>query len=372
MLDGEPFLIQGNLYDALYDLRPDGNRPRMLWADAICIDQRNLEERKRQVGLMDYIYTRASTVLIWLGCGAAEVEKTFAEINSYKDWLVKVSTKEKKYCDWVCKRSYWTRLWVIQEIGLSKNLRVCIGRSSRPWDDFLRCLNRHSSGNFHYENDLINNLDRKRKGRHGSENNLEKLLEDFQYARCKDPRDKIYGLLGLAHDCQDGSIEVDYTKSPFGLYTDVLTWFGQPWLLPIRNAKTFQLSATRAYERAMRIVRFSHLVQSLLGFPLCPEIGTQDRFFAIAAVGGIILHLGPTYEEMYSSSTLCKEWKLCFDTYYSSPLARRGLREANEAYDSFLLKHSEWISHAVFCIHPQDMYSRVTHMNGIYDDRDEN
>jgi hypothetical protein len=76
MLDGEPFLIQGNLYDALYDLRPDGNRPRMLWADAICIDQRNLEER---------IYTRASTVLIWLGCGTAEVEKTFAEINSYKD-----------------------------------------------------------------------------------------------------------------------------------------------------------------------------------------------------------------------------------------------------------------------------------------------
>jgi hypothetical protein len=372
MLDGKPFAIQGNLYDALYDLRPTGNMLRMLWADAICIDQRNLEERKRQVGLMDYIYSRASIVLIWLGCGTAEVEKTFADnwkspISSFKDdW---VWTKEEKYCEWVCTRSYWTRLWVIQEIGLSKNLEVCIGRSSRPWDDFLRCLKHHRRrGDFDYEYGLINNLDKKRKGRHGSENRLEKLLEDFQYAGCKDPRDKIYGLLGLAHDCQDGSIEVDYTKPLFALYTDVLTWFCQPRLPPVGCA--FRHSATPAYDIAMRIVRFSHLVQSLLGFPLCPEIGTQDRYFAIAAIGGTILHLGPTCEEMISSSTLCKEWKLCFDAHYSSALARQKLREANEAYDSFLLKHSEWISHAVFCIHPQYMYSRATYINALWDDGD--
>ena len=192
-------------------------------------------------------------------------------------------------------------------------------------------------------------------------------MEDFKYTRCKDPRDKIYGLLGLAHDCQDGSIEVDYTKPLFGLYRDVLTWFSQPRRVPIGDAKAFQHSATSAYDRAMRIVGFSHLVQSLLGFPLCPEIITQDRFFAVAAIGGASLHPGPTYEEMISSSTLCKEWKLCFDAHYSSPLARRGLREVNEAYDSFLLKHPEWISHAVFCIHPQDMYTRATYMNGLWD-----
>jgi hypothetical protein len=48
----------------------------------------------------------------------------------------------------------------------------------------------------------------------------------------------------------------------------------------------------------MRLVRFSHLVQSLLGFPFCPEIVTQDLFLAVAAVGGTILHIGPTCEEM--------------------------------------------------------------------------
>jgi hypothetical protein len=291
MLDGEPFAIQRNLYDALYDLRLIGNMPRMLWADAICIDQRNLDERKRQVGLMDYIYIRASTVLIWLGCGTADVENTFNKIfqnptfedpKYYSRICLGCGTEQKKYCEWVCKRSYWTRLWVIQEIGLSKDLRVCIGRSSRPWDTFLRCLNHHRhDSDFDYAYGLINNLDEKRKGRHRSENGLEKLLEDFKYAGCKDPRDKIYGLLGLAHDCQDGSIGVDHTKPLFGLYTDVLKWFCQSQPVPILcDAKSFQdWGATRAYDRAMRVVRFSHLVQSLLGFPLCPEIVTHVRFF---------------------------------------------------------------------------------------------
>lgn len=110
----------------------------------------------------------------------------------------------------------------------------------------------------------------------------------------------------------------------------------------------------------MRIVRFSHLVQALLGFPICPEIVTQDIFTAVAAVGGEILHLGPTYEEMYSSSILYKDWRLSFDAYYASPADRLQLREINEAYDAFLLKHSEWISHGVFAIDPQEMYSRGT------------
>jgi hypothetical protein len=109
------------------------------------------------------------------------------------------------------------------------------------------------------------------------------------------------------------------------------------------------------------------LVQSLLGFPLCPEVVTQDIFFAVAAVGGTILHLGPTYEEMYSSSALYKDWRLSFDAYYSSPPERLQLRETNEAYDAFLLKHSEWISHGVFGIDPQEMYSRATFMEYLWE-----
>lgn len=212
----------------------------MLWADAICIDQDSLDERKRQVGLMDYIYTRASTVLIWLGRGSTAVQEGFLKASETRFRapfsLASAETrqsidKRRRICPswehWVYTRSYWTRLWVIQEIGLSKALRVCIGRHSRSWDNFLRCLNinqLNTSSGHTQKYDLIKKLDGKRKGRHGSDNRLEKVLEDFQFAGCKDRRDNVYGLLGLAYDCQDGSIEPDYTKTLFGLYSYVLTW----------------------------------------------------------------------------------------------------------------------------------------------------
>jgi hypothetical protein len=111
LLYGEPFAIQENLYNALDNLRPTGGWPRVLWADAICIGQGNLEERKRQVGLMDYIYTRASTVLIWLGRGTAEVQKIFAEKFMGLEGRFYLTEKQKeeleKWCRWVYQRTYW-------------------------------------------------------------------------------------------------------------------------------------------------------------------------------------------------------------------------------------------------------------------------
>jgi hypothetical protein len=148
--------------------------------------------------------------------------------------------------------------------------------------------------------------------------------------------------------------------------------FCYPRLLPVGDSEASQHVATRAYARAMRLFRFSHLVQSLLGFPFCPEIVTKDVFFAVAAVGGTILHVGSTYEEIYSSSVIYRDWRVSFDTYYSSPSARLQLREINEAYDAFLLKHSEWISHGVFGIDPQGMYTRATLMEDLWEDVEEN
>jgi hypothetical protein len=41
----------------------------MLWADQICIDQSNLDERSQQVLLMKKIYENALTVFVYLGEG---------------------------------------------------------------------------------------------------------------------------------------------------------------------------------------------------------------------------------------------------------------------------------------------------------------
>lgn len=61
-LDGIPVEVQENLYQALYRLRAESDR--LLYTGAICIDQTDLDERRYQVGLMDYIYDRAQCVLV--------------------------------------------------------------------------------------------------------------------------------------------------------------------------------------------------------------------------------------------------------------------------------------------------------------------
>lgn len=58
--------ITNNLYRALLHFR-DVSAIRVLWADAVCIDQSNLRERGHQVALMGRLYSKTARVLVWLG-----------------------------------------------------------------------------------------------------------------------------------------------------------------------------------------------------------------------------------------------------------------------------------------------------------------
>jgi hypothetical protein len=59
--------ITQNLASALKQLRPRSGNARLLWVDAVCIDQRALCERNHHVRLMFEIYRKASLVITWLG-----------------------------------------------------------------------------------------------------------------------------------------------------------------------------------------------------------------------------------------------------------------------------------------------------------------
>ena len=58
--------LTASLYAALKRLRFT-DRDRCIWADQICINQRDLVERSQQVQFMNLIYKHASHVLVWLG-----------------------------------------------------------------------------------------------------------------------------------------------------------------------------------------------------------------------------------------------------------------------------------------------------------------
>jgi hypothetical protein len=65
LLNGRPIKIRKNLHGFLSIWCVDD--VRMLWVDALCIDQNDVKERNRQVAMMGDIYKTATSVILWLG-----------------------------------------------------------------------------------------------------------------------------------------------------------------------------------------------------------------------------------------------------------------------------------------------------------------
>ena len=99
-----------NLWLALWHLRlPD--RKRIIWIDAICIDQSNIKERNRVVLRMKDIYERADEVIAWLGPEGNEdtfalsyIERVF---DHYSRLLDRLGSQEATFQHMLVHRS-WT------------------------------------------------------------------------------------------------------------------------------------------------------------------------------------------------------------------------------------------------------------------------
>ncbi len=73
-------LIGGNLEMVLRRLRYK-DCSRMLWIDAICIDQDSPNERSDQVRRMDQVYGLASRVVVWLGSSSLDSDMAIATLE---------------------------------------------------------------------------------------------------------------------------------------------------------------------------------------------------------------------------------------------------------------------------------------------------
>lgn len=80
-----PITIGGELCSALKRLRkPDADR--VLWIDALTINQADLDERANQVGLMHDIFARSKRVLIWLG-------ENYSDVDDAPETIHKIAAK---------------------------------------------------------------------------------------------------------------------------------------------------------------------------------------------------------------------------------------------------------------------------------------
>jgi hypothetical protein len=71
-----------NLHLALNYLR-HSDKPRVLWVDAICIDQINPTERSLQVQRMHLIYNHALRVVVWLGSSVDDAELAMSTLSYF-------------------------------------------------------------------------------------------------------------------------------------------------------------------------------------------------------------------------------------------------------------------------------------------------
>jgi hypothetical protein len=230
--------VTSNLESALREIRSTST-VHTIWADAICIDQSNNNERADQVRLMGLIYRKAVRVHVWLGyqgitadaksdaVHAVDLIRRLAQsshitpsspVGQYDDTPLKDRTDSLADIEdwqWMClyhllQRPWFWRTWVVQELGLSRDALFHCGQASFTrieLDGFIAFLDTKKPGlqqTYSLRLRLLRLTDFYSEthddGRGVTSRSLSDMfLEILDRARglqCSDARDRIYAFLG--------------------------------------------------------------------------------------------------------------------------------------------------------------------------------
>ena len=111
-------LVTVNLHAALSHLR-DRCFERIIWVDAVCINQADGEERGHQVQSMAKIYGQANRVIVWLGEEADNSDQALEDIRvAAEDEFMNSPNNEKsqKAILKLLERPWFRRIWVRERI----------------------------------------------------------------------------------------------------------------------------------------------------------------------------------------------------------------------------------------------------------------
>ncbi|KAH6878208.1 heterokaryon incompatibility protein-domain-containing protein [Alternaria rosae] len=177
------------------------SQERMLWVDALAIDQSNMRERNQQVSIMARIYSGASQVLVYLG----EEDLGFGSRNLWLDTERRQVALKKLFA-----KRWASRVWVIQEAALAQKLVMVTGNTSCPMDTNLmsRIRGRAKISGLQIPGPLAWDPLVSAPTR-----DLLTMLHMTRNCSSTDPRDKVYGLLGLVGEHVQSLVPIDYTQS---------------------------------------------------------------------------------------------------------------------------------------------------------------
>jgi hypothetical protein len=112
-VDEVDFKATTNLHAALLRLR---NRclERTIWIDAICINQKDDEEKGHQIQSMPRIFGQAYRVLVWLGEAEDESDQVFEDLRVAAAEESTRPLENQRSVIRLLERPWFTRIWVCQ------------------------------------------------------------------------------------------------------------------------------------------------------------------------------------------------------------------------------------------------------------------
>jgi Heterokaryon incompatibility protein (HET) len=263
ILNGKPFSVQSSLWNFLWQMRDqkEWNR-RWFWIDAICINQQDIKERNMQVSIMRHIYATAENVVVWLGSATIQTDLAMDYIARQNIMILENKTTEisspqikphrfrmlwtmeegKAFLN-LCRRRYWTRAWIVQEIMYARQITLFCGSRNVRWRTFNGIFQRLNSiqvmGWFHMHSYGIEVLESEaavifeEKSRWeeypanlGKGIPIRTLVGAYGHLESTKKVDKVYALAGLCSD----EITIDYSLGIEEVYNNILTLACTPQL----------------------------------------------------------------------------------------------------------------------------------------------
>ncbi|KAF7943820.1 uncharacterized protein EAE97_005890 [Botrytis byssoidea] len=215
-INGNSLSITANLHAALLRLR-NHTLERVMWVDALCINQQDDQEKGLQIQLMPRIYGQAAQVIVYLGEAADDSDmalesiRVAADDENEKPGNSLASKRSQESILSLLKRPWFQRIWVLQEVGLARSILIICGSVEMNGYTFCSGISKLESLLKIYAD--LQSLIRptihlirgsifrpKYKSSSLGELSLAELIDMYHNHKATVRHDKVYALLGMCSD----------------------------------------------------------------------------------------------------------------------------------------------------------------------------
>jgi hypothetical protein len=244
IVNGKPAFITENLHAALTHLLGlEGLLASLLedcelWVDAVCINQQDTTEKFAQVANMRDVFANAQWVVAWMGPSADGSDELLRDVKIFSS-LDTARGDEPSFSPEALQaflaREWWSRMWILQEFMVPRTMvwLVCGHSYTHSYqlggalDAALAYMDRASY--YIVETPFRDMLAWRMyllllKERFLEQKGLQMmyLIGATKDAKCADPRDRIFALLGLLREEERRHITCDYKSSPCEVFCNAI------------------------------------------------------------------------------------------------------------------------------------------------------